>query len=614
MRNEVINQEEKLGFSLRIWKKIWPFISEYRLHLFLSLLVMTLSAAIDVVLPLFQRYLINNYLAANTTEGIAWFAIVYFLAIAAQSLIVIIFFRLGMHIDVMMARDMRRVAFRHTQQLSFSYYNTTPVGYMVARVMSDTSRITETISWGLVDMSWAVLYIIGSFIPMLLIDWKLALVIFTIVPIIVVVSVYFQRKLLRENRNIRKINSKITGAFNEGISGAKTSKTLVIEDQNSEQFNGIAREMYVANRKYNTAAAIYGPLITLIGSFAVAIILFYGSNSALDGLMDIGDLSLFVNYALGMVHPIMSISRVFTDLVANQANIERVTTLLETKPEIVDSPEVVEKYGDVFAPKRENWEPLVGEIEFEDVSFRYPDGNEYVLEHFNLKIPAGSTVALVGETGAGKSTLVNLACRFYEPTSGRILIDGKDYRDRAQIWLHSNIGYVLQTPHLFSGTIRDNIRYGKLDATDEEIERAAKIVSADKIIAKLDNGFDSDVGESGDRLSTGEKQLISFARAVLANPAIFVLDEATSSIDTETEKMIQDAIEFLLKDRTSILIAHRLSTIKNADLILVVRDGKIIERGTHDELIAQGTYYYSLYTKQFELENSATVFEEKKKA
>ena len=292
-----------------------------------------------------------------------------------------------------------------------------------------------------------------------------------------------------------------------------------------------------------------------------------------------------------------------------QANIERVIGLLDEQPQITDTPEVVEKYGTSLDPKPENWEPLKGDIEFEDVSFQYPDGNEEVLSHFSLKIPAGTTVAIVGETGAGKSTLVNLACRFFEPTSGRILIDGRDYRERSQLWLHSNIGYVLQSPHLFSGTVMENIRYGRLDATDEEVMEAARAVSAHLVVEKLENGWQSDVGEGGDRLSTGEKQLISFARAVLANPRIFVLDEATSSIDTQTEQLIQNAIEYLLKDRTSFLIAHRLSTIRQADLILVVRDGRIVEQGRHEELLRLGGYYHTLYSRQFEEESAMSILQ-----
>jgi ATP-binding cassette subfamily B protein len=319
-------------------------------------------------------------------------------------------------------------------------------------------------------------------------------------------------------------------------------------------------------------------------------------------MMAFGTLSAMVTYAINIFEPIQRMALIFGELTATQANIERVLALLAREPDIVDTPDVVEKYGDSFEPKRENWEPIKGDIRFDDVTFRYPDGDEYVLEHFNLIIPAGSCVAIVGETGAGKSTLVNLICRFFEPTKGRVLIDGRDTRERSQLWLHSNIGYVLQSPHLFSGSVRENIRYGRLDATDEEIMAAARLVAADSVIAKLPNGIDSDVGEGGDRLSTGEKQLISFARAILANPRIFVLDEATSSIDTDTERKIQHAISKALEGRTSFLIAHRLSTIKMADIILVVRNGRVVEQGSHRELIRRKGYYRELYSMQFESE------------
>ncbi len=309
------------------------------------------------------------------------------------------------------------------------------------------------------------------------------------------------------------------------------------------------------------------------------------------------------------MEPIQWVVRAISDLITVQVNVERFTRLMETESDVRDLPEVVEKYGDSFQPKKENWEPLHGDITFEDVSFQYPDGDEYVLEHFNLHVPQGTNVAIVGETGAGKSTLVNLVCRFFEPTSGRILIDGKDARERSQLWLHSNIGYVLQTPHLFSGTVLENLRYGNPDASMEQIKAAVKSVSADSVIARMDKGYDSDVGEGGDLLSTGEKQLLSFARAILADPRIFVLDEATSSIDTVTEKLIQDAIEHLMEGRTSFVIAHRLSTIRQADVILVVHDGKIIEQGTHPELIAKKGAYYNLYTRQFQEEAAADAFD-----
>ena len=328
-----------------------------------------------------------------------------------------------------------------------------------------------------------------------------------------------------------------------------------------------------------------------------------------EDLIRLGTLSVFISYAVVIFEPIQQLARLLADLISCQANIERVMDLLEQTPNVTDRAEVIERYGDHFQPKKKNWEKIKGDIVFEDVSFRYPDGKEYVLEHFNLHVPAGMNVAIVGETGAGKSTLVNLVGRFFEPTAGRILIDGVDYRERSQLWLHSQIGYVLQNPHLFSGTVRENIRYGRLDATDAEVEEAARSVSADEVVRKLKDGYDSDVGESGGRLSTGEKQLLSFARAILADPAIFVLDEATSSIDTATEQLIQKATQKLLKGHTSFVIAHRLSTIRNADLILVVKDGKVIEQGTHEELLARQGYYRNLYDKQFEEEEARRIFE-----
>ena len=600
-------QEYNKPFDLKVWKKMLPFLRPYYVNLFIVIVLNIVMALIDISMPLFQRYTIDHYIGGGTLEGIGWFTLLYTAAIVFQTMVVIISTRQSMFIEMKTNRDMKRACFVHLQTLSFSFYNVTPIGYLIARVMSDTGRISGMLAWGLMDVMWSLVYVLGVFIAMLMLNWKLALLVMLIVPLIAILTAYFQNKILHWNRKTRRINSQITGAFNEGISGARTSKTLVIEEHNINDFKSLTADMRQASIKTQVLSAIYIPSIMFLSSVATALVLTRGGYLSMQGLMEIGTLSAFTSYAVGIFEPIQQIARILADIISAQANIERVCGLLEEVPVIQDTPDVVEKYGDNFVGKTENWEPIRGDIEFRDVTFRYPDGNENILEHFNLKIPAGTTVAIVGETGAGKSTLVNLACRFFEPTEGTILIDGRDYRERSQLWLHSNIGYVLQNPHLFSGTIKENIRYGRLDATDAEIEAAAKAVSADTVVKKLENGYDSDVREGGDRLSTGEKQLISFARAVLADPAIFVLDEATSSIDTQTEQLIQNAIARLLQGRTSFLIAHRLSTIRHADVILVVKDGKIIERGSHEELLHKKGYYFSLYTKQFEKEASAQI-------
>ena len=600
-------QEYTQAFQLGIWRRLFPLLRPFRRHLILLLLFNLACAGVDVLLPLFQRYAIATFIEGDTLRGLLPYGLCYLAVILFQALAVLVFARKAMFIEMSLGRDLRRTLFHHLQTLSLSFYNVTPVGYLIARLMSDTNRISAMVSWNLSDLLWALFYVLGSFGAMLALNWRLALVILLIVPAIALITGYFQGRILHWNRRVRKLNSRITGAFNEGISGAKTTKTLSTEEQSTDQFRAITGQMHTAGVHAARLSAVYVPLVLFCSSLAVAIVVLRGGVMVTQQVLEIATLSAFATYAVGVFEPIQTIAANLSEFISLQASIERVTGLLDQKPQVVDTPEVEAVYGDAFHPKRENWEALRGEIEFRDVSFRYPDGGEDVLSHFNLHIPAGTTVAIVGETGAGKSTLVNLACRFFEPTSGQILIDGRDYRERSQLWLHSNIGYVLQNPHLFSGTVRENIRYGRLEATDQEVEAAARAVSADTVVAKLEQGWDSDVGEGGDRLSTGEKQLISFARAVLADPRIFVLDEATASIDTQTEQLIQQAIDHLLQDRTSFLIAHRLSTIRKADLILVVRDGQIVERGTHLELLRRKGYYHDLYSKQFAQEHAAKV-------
>ena len=605
-----MNEKKKTGAKWFGIPNLVPYMKPYGKLILWMLLMAFYGSAMDAVIPLFQQYAIDNYIAGSTLAGIGWFIGAYVVVILTQTASNYISAFGACKLELSVGRDLKRESFNHLQTLSFSYFNQNSVGYVHARVMSDTDRIASTLAWSMCEGVWHSAYLVCAIVMMLILNWKMALCVLVIVPIVAISSAYFQKKLVFYHRQVREKNSRITGAFNEGITGATTTKTLVVEDKMEKEFDELTADMKKVSVRAMHFRAVFISTTTLAASLALALVLWRGGIITRNGLMLIGTLSVFMNYAQGMMEPIQWLVQALSNLVNVQVNVERFTTLMETQSDVQDAPEVVEKYGDTFNPKKENWEKLHGDIEFRDVTFRYPDGDENILEHFDLQVPQGTNVAIVGETGAGKSTLVNLVCRFYEPTEGQVLIDGRDAIERSQLWLHSNIGYVLQTPHLFSGTVLENLRYGKEDATMGEIEAAVKAVSADGIIARLPDGYQSDVGEGGNSLSTGEKQLLSFARALLADPRIFVLDEATSSVDTVTERLIQDAIEKVMDGRTSFVIAHRLSTIRRADVILVVNAGKIVERGSHAELMAKRGVYYGLYTRQYREEQLRSVMDE----
>lgn len=585
--------------------KVLPYLKKIRKMMMTMVVCGLVSTGIDLLTPQFQRYALNHFIADNTLDTLPLFIILYVASIVFCGAVNYISCTYAMKTEVSVNRDLRNAAFSHLQTLSFSYFNQNSVGYIHARVISDTSRIGSLVSWTLMDTVWHLSYLVGAVVVMLLVNARLALMVMAILPLIVLLFSLFQGKLIRINREVRELNSQITSDFNEGISGAKTIKSLVIEDKMVNDFVADTDAMRKKSTKVAHLRGLFSATLNIASSAALAIVLWQGGYIAAS---EVGTFSMFMSYAQGMMEPVRWIIDAISDLITTQVNIERFSRLMETQSDVSDSPEVIEKYGDAFNPKRENWEPIKGDIEFKNVDFKYPDGDEYVLENFNLKIPFGSNIAIVGETGAGKSTLVNLVCRFFEPTRGQALIDGRDARERSQLWLHSALGYVLQTPHLFSGTVRENLLYGNPNATEEEIRRALELVSATEVVERMEKGLDSDVGEGGDMLSTGEKQLISFARAILANPRILVLDEATASVDTLTEQKIQSAIDTIIKGRTSLVIAHRLSTVKNADLILVVQDGKIIERGRHEELLKAKGHYYNLYTRQYEDEAISNAF------
>ena len=584
--------------------KILPFLRPVRKIILIMIFFGLVSSGTDIVIPLFQRYALDHFIGLGVFDTLLAFLGAYLATILLAAGSNYISCALATIIEIRVNRQLRRTGFAHLQTLSFSYFNQNSVGYIHARLMSDTSRIGELVGWTLVDCVWRLSYLIGAVVVMVALDPKLAALVLSIVPLLVILFTIFQKKLIAVNREVREVNSHITGNFNEGITGAKTIKSLAVEEKMEQRFRQETSNMRAKSVQASRLRGLFAGTMSFASSVALAIVLWKGGYIAVS---QIGTFSVFMSYAQGMMEPLRWLVDIVAELITTQVNIERFTDLLAVKSDVIDSPDVVEKYGDTLNPKKENWEPLKGDISFRDVTFRYPDGEETVLEHFSLDIPFGTHLAIVGETGAGKSTLANLVCRFYEPTEGTLYIDGRDARERSQLWLHDAIGYVLQTPHLFSGSVRDNLLMGNPNATEERMWQAIRTVSAEDVIAHLENGLDTDVGEGGDLLSTGEKQLISFARAILADPKILILDEATASVDTMTEAKIQAAMESVTAGRTSIMIAHRLSTVRNADMILVVRGGRIVEQGTHSQLLAQKGYYHELYTRQYEDETTARI-------
>ncbi len=591
-------QEYNKRFDLLLWKKLWHFCKPYKKVLFSMGALMTLLAFTDIAFPLMSRYAIDNFIIPKKIEGLKFFAVGYFLLVIFQILIVYFFIERAGRMETSLSYDIRKRGFYHLQELSFDYYDKTPIGWIMARLTSDCRRLGEFISWGVIDFVWGFAAMLLTSIVMLVLNWKLALITLAVVPVLAVISYFFQTKILKSYREVRKTNSKISASFNESINGAITTKTLVRETENLKEFQKNTDQMYSSSVRAAILSSLYLPATLTLGSIGTGLALWFGGNQVVANALSYGTLVAFISYTVQFFEPLRELARLFAESQNAQASAERIFSMLEETPTIKDNSQISQQFGDLMNSKKENWPDIKGEIKFENVEFYYTS-EEPILQNFNLHVKAGETIALVGETGSGKSTIVNLACRFYEPISGRILIDNVDYRKRSMLWLHSNLGYVLQTPHLFSGTIADNISYGYKKATREDVIRAAKLVNADRFISKLENGYDSPVGEGGANLSTGEKQLISFARAIISDPKIFVLDEATSSVDTETEMMIQAAIDKVLENRTSFIIAHRLSTIRSADRILVIRDGKIAESGDHKTLLKQRKYYYDLYTKQF---------------
>lgn len=593
MSDVIQDDEDSVDFSKKInkeiWKEVFNFVKPYKAYIFMLIFCNFVQMFSINFFPLLTRHIIDNYAIERSTAHIVKFGIIFFCLVCVTAISTFFQFVFTGKLEVSVKYKMRQAAFDKLQVLDLSYYDKTKVGWILARVCQDTQTFMEIFSWTLLDFTYGFFAFAFFIIAMCILNVKLALIAFIGLPIIIVLSFIFHSISIKIQRGIKKANSKITAAYNEDIQGAKTTKIFVREEKNTFDFKILAKSLRQKRVHSSFITAIFIPVISLIGCLGAVLVLHTGGNDVLIGSLSVGTFYAMFYYAVEIYEPTRQIAAIFSDVLYAQAGAERIFSLINQVPHIVDR----------TPSSTENYPPMIGNVEFKHVSFSYSGSSVPVLKDFSLNVKAGQTIAFVGETGSGKSTIVNLLSRFYEPTDGSIYIDGQDYRDLPQSWLHASLGIVLQTPHLFSGTVAENVRYGKYDASDDEIMEACKMAQAHDFIEELESGYNTDLGEGANKISTGQKQLISIARAIIRDPKILILDEATSSVDTETEYKIQESLTHILKNRTSFIVAHRLSTIRNADLILVIQDGIVIEQGTHKELMEKRGHYYNLYVKQF---------------
>jgi ATP-binding cassette subfamily B protein len=587
------------GVDLGLWRQLMAYTLHYPVEVTILAVCAICTAIAEVAFPLITRAVIDAVSNEGAEVNLLQYGLLYFAFVVLLACSVGGFIWFGGKIRTHVSHDIRKNGFQNLQQLSFAYFDFRPVGWLMARMTSDCERLSNILAWGLLDLIWGSTMMLGIAIAMLYMDISLALIVLSVLPVLAWMSINFQRRILKSARRVRKTNSRITGSFNESIMGVRTSKAFVKEAENLNTFGKLTDEMFEASVLNQVQAALYLPLVLTLGSLATGLALVFGGVEVIVGGVTTGTLIAFLTYTRHFFEPIEELAHWFAEMQMAQASAERIISLIDAESDIQDSPEVITKMAlqHPIGSAPDGHGEDIQQIELENVRFSYAVGGE-VLKGINLSISKGENIAIVGSTGSGKTSLVNLLCRFYEPTAGRILIDGIDYRARSLAWLQSNLGIVLQSSHIFGGSIADNIRYGRLDATHDEIVAAAKKAGAHGFISRIDGDYDSEVGKAGARLSAGEKQLISFARAILADPAILVMDEATSSVDTVTEQEIQRGLNELLQGRISLVIAHRLSTIRQADRILVLEHGEIIESGDHAALMAQRGRYYFLYSQQ----------------
>ena len=588
MSTSYFDEEEfETKFNSKVLGRILQLTIPHKNWVIGFLVTIAVVAGLDSVTTYLSKLIIDNGILEGNKQALTNIVLIYGATILVQSASTFLFIYLAGILGERIRYDLRKKMFNHLQALSLDYYSKTPVGWIMARVSSDSERVAELVTWGLVDSTWGLMSIVTSMIFMVIINWKLALIVLALVPVLFLIATLFQKWILGSFRNVRKTNSRIVGAFNENITGVRIIKALGREKENLDEFKQITDTMYTSSFRAAWLSALFLPTVQITSALAIAAVVWFGGAQARTGALSIGGIQAFVSYITFMMWPIQDLARVFAQMQQAIASAERMFSLIDSQPKIKDHPQAIDPGT------------IKGDVIFNRVTFHYEDDEKPVLDDFSLQVKRGETIALVGPTGGGKSTIINLLCRFYEPQSGSIMIGGLDYTQISLQALQSRIGVVLQTPHLFSGSITENLRYGRLDATDDEIIEATKIIGAHSFITHFEKGFNTEVGEGGNLLSVGQKQLLSLARAILAKPEIFIMDEATSSVDTLTEALIQQGMQRLLDTTTSFIITHRLSTIKKADRIIVIENGQIAEMGTHTDLLRLQGKYHQLYTRQF---------------